>query len=73
LLTWEKPYRSDICSRLNVEKYRLRKDGNIGYSHPNGTHDDVFWSIALAVYATTDMAPEPFLTVIPPKLRSSQG
>ena len=65
LLTWEKPYRSDICSELNVEKYQLRKDGNIGYSHPNGTHDDVFWSIALAVYATTDMAPEPFLTVIP--------
>jgi phage FluMu gp28-like protein len=65
LLTWEKPYRSDICSELNVEKYQLRKDGNIGYSHPNGTHDDVFWSIALAVYATTDMAPEPFLTVVP--------
>jgi len=65
LLTWEKPYRSDVCSELNVEKYQLRKDGNIGYSHPNGTHDDVFWSIALAVYATTEMAPEPFLTVIP--------
>jgi phage FluMu gp28-like protein len=65
LLTWEKPYRSDICSELNVEKYQLRKDGNIGYSHPNGTHDDVFWSMALAVYATTDRAPEPFLTVVP--------
>jgi hypothetical protein len=65
LLTWEKPYRSDICSELIVEKYQLCKDGNIGYSHPNGTHDDVFWSVKLAVYATTDMAPEPFLTVIP--------
>jgi hypothetical protein len=65
LLTWEKPYRSDICSELNIEKYQLRKDGNIGYSHPIGTHDDVFWSVALAVYATTDMVPEPFLTVVP--------
>jgi hypothetical protein len=65
LLTWEKPYRSDICSELNVEKYQLRKDGNIGFSHPNGTHDDVFWSIALAVYATVEMQPEPYLAVVP--------
>lgn len=65
LLTWEKPYRNDICSELNVEKYQLRNDGNIGYSHPNGTHDDVFWSVALAIYATVEMQPEPFLVVIP--------
>jgi phage FluMu gp28-like protein len=65
LLNWERPYRGDICTELNVERYELRKDGAIGYSHPNGTHDDVFWSIALAVYATTDMAPEPYLAVVP--------
>jgi hypothetical protein len=65
LLNWETPYRGDICTELNEERYDLRRDGNIGYSHPQGTHDDVFWSIALAVYATTDMAPEPFITVIP--------
>ncbi len=65
LLTWEKPYRSDICTELNVEKYQLRKDGNIGYSHPNGTHDDVFWSTALAVYATVEMVPEQFVAMIP--------
>ncbi len=65
LLNWERPYRGDICSELNVERYELRRDGAIGYSHPNGTHDDVFWSIALAVYATTDMAPEPYLAVVP--------
>jgi hypothetical protein len=65
LLTWERPYRSDICTELNVEKYQLRKDGNIGYSHPSGTHDDVFWSIALAIYATVEMEPEQFLTVVP--------
>jgi hypothetical protein len=27
--------------------------------------DYVFWSIALAVYATVEMEPEQFLTVIP--------
>jgi phage FluMu gp28-like protein len=65
LLSWERPYRGDICTELNVERYELRKDGAIAFSHPNGTHDDVWWSIALAVYATVEMQPEPFLTVIP--------
>jgi hypothetical protein len=55
LITWEKPYRGDICSELNVERYELRKDGTIALSHPTGTHDDVFWSIALAVYGTVEM------------------
>ncbi len=65
LLTWERPYHGEICNELNVERYELRRDGNVGFYHPTGTHDDVFWSIALAVYATADMAPEPFLAVIP--------
>jgi phage FluMu gp28-like protein len=65
LLNWDRPYYGDICSELNVERFDLRKDGAIGYSHPNGTHDDVFWSIALATYATVEMGPEPFLTVVP--------
>ena len=34
LLNWERPYRGDICSELNVERYELRRDGTIGYSHP---------------------------------------
>ncbi|HLE74911.1 MAG TPA: terminase family protein [Candidatus Bathyarchaeia archaeon] len=65
LLNWERPYRGDICTELNVERYDLRKDGTIGFSHPNGTHDDVFWAIALAVYATVEMSAEPFLVIVP--------
>jgi hypothetical protein len=66
LLNWEKPYRGDICTELNVERYELRKDGAIGYFHPSGTHDDVFWAIALACYSTVEMEPEPtFLGSIP--------
>jgi hypothetical protein len=65
LLNWERPYRGDICTELNIEKYQLRNDGNIGYSHPTGTHNDVFWSIALATYATIEMEPEQFLAVVP--------
>jgi hypothetical protein len=65
MMNWERPYRGDICTELNVERYSLHKDGTIGYHHPTGTHDDVFWATALAVYATANMEPEPFLTVIP--------
>jgi hypothetical protein len=65
LLSWERPYRGEICNELNIERYDLRKDGNIGFSHPHGTHDDVFWSVALAVYATAEMGPEPSLFVVP--------
>jgi phage FluMu gp28-like protein len=65
LLSWERPFRGDICTELNVERYDLRKDGAIGFSHPNGTHDDVFWATALAVFATCEMAPEQFVTVVP--------
>jgi len=65
LLNWERPYRGDICTELNVERYDLRKDSTIGFSHPNGTHDDVYWSIALAIYATVAMELEPFLAIVP--------
>ncbi|HSV50051.1 MAG TPA: terminase family protein [Candidatus Acidoferrales bacterium] len=65
LLHWERPYRGEICTELNVERYSLNKDGTIGYHHTQGTHDDVFWAIALSVYATADMGPEPFLVVVP--------
>ena len=65
LVHWERPYRGEICTELNVERYELRRDGNTGFYHPQGTHDDVFWSIALAIYATANMEPEPFLAVVP--------
>jgi hypothetical protein len=45
LLNWERPYRGDVCTELNIERYDLRKDGNIGFFHPSGTHDDVFGAL----------------------------
>lgn len=65
MLHWERPYRGDLCTELNIERYTQRKDGQITYYHPSGTHDDVWWAIALAVYATTNMNPEPALMIIP--------
>lgn len=56
--TWEKPYRGNYVAELNVERFELRKDGNIAFNHPRGTHDDVFWATALALYATVEMSEE---------------
>ncbi|RLF07823.1 MAG: hypothetical protein DRJ69_06785 [Thermoprotei archaeon] len=41
----------DIVSELNVERFELAPSGHIKFSHPEGTHDDVFWAVCLAVYA----------------------
>lgn len=62
--TWERPYRSEFVTELNVERFELRKDGTISFDHPQGMHDDLFWSCCLALYATVEMAPEPFLEII---------
>jgi len=45
------PFDRDILDELNVEKYELTKTGKITFSHLEGTHDDRFWALALAVYA----------------------
>jgi len=63
--TWNKPYQGEYVTELNVERFELRKDGNIAFSHPKGTHDDVFWATALSLYATVEMQPEPELWVVP--------
>lgn len=52
------PYPEDnelarrIIAELNTEKYALTKDGSIKFYHTDDTHDDIFWSLALAVYVS---------------------
>lgn len=58
-------YQSSISAELHVEKFDYLKDGSLKLNHPEGTNDDVFWSIALALYCSVKMSPEPFVTVIP--------
>ena len=48
----------DLTAELNVERYELLKTGHLCFSHPEGSHDDVFWSLALAVYGSVQ-APLP--------------
>jgi hypothetical protein len=47
-----KPYDPDLFAELNVERFELGETGRVLFSHPVGTHDDRFWSLALAVYAS---------------------
>lgn len=46
------PHDVDLVAELNVEKYELTKTGHVKFSHPQNSHDDVFWAVALAVYAS---------------------
>lgn len=55
--TFKIPYDSDLIAELNVERFELRKTGGISFSHPEGTHDDRFWSVALALHSSRTEAP----------------
>ncbi len=53
------PYDPDLFHELNVERFELGKTGKILFNHPQGTHDDRFWAVALAVYASEQASPPP--------------
>ena len=46
------PFDVNLTSELNVERFELTKTGQIQFSHPEETHDDILWAVALAVYAS---------------------
>ena len=45
------PFDADLYYELNVERYELAKTGKLLFNHPEGTHDDRFWALALAALA----------------------
>ena len=45
-------YDRDLIAEINVERYELTKNGQIQFSHPEGSHDDRLIALALAAYAT---------------------
>jgi phage FluMu gp28-like protein len=46
------PYDSQLIAEIHCEKFELTKDGHIKFSHPEGTHDDRLWALALACLST---------------------
>jgi hypothetical protein len=53
------PYDGEMFHEFNVERFELGKTGKILFNHPEGTHDDRFWAVALAVYAAEQAKPPP--------------
>ncbi|MCW4048327.1 MAG: terminase family protein [Candidatus Bathyarchaeota archaeon] len=45
------PYDQDLFNDLNTPIYTLSKTGRIQFNHSSGTHDDMFWAIALSMKA----------------------
>ena len=43
------PYDEELFHELNTERYELNKTGRILFNHPEGTHDDRFWSLSLSI------------------------
>ncbi len=41
----------EIVAQLNAEKFEHTPQGRIRFYHPENTHDDIFWSMALACWA----------------------
>ena len=47
------PYDPETLNQLNTPTYSLTKTGRLQLTHPENTHDDTFWAIALATHQTT--------------------
>jgi len=56
-------FQISYVAELNVERFALRKDGTIAFSHPQGQHDDTWWATTLAVSCSVRLSPEPYLAV----------
>jgi succinate dehydrogenase/fumarate reductase-like Fe-S protein len=53
------PYDTDLIRELNSERFELGKTGKLLFNHPEGTHDDRFWAVALALHASEQASPPP--------------
>jgi phage FluMu gp28-like protein len=67
------PIDRALLSQINEQQYRFGKvkpterpeeKGTMTFYHPQGTHDDQLWALALAVYATKEKETEPHLAII---------
>jgi phage FluMu gp28-like protein len=56
------PYHRQLCQQINEQQYEYSKSGHLKFSHPENSHDDMLWSLALAVYAAREPTKEPAFT-----------
>ena len=51
------PFDRDLMNEINGEQFQMTETGQIKFSHPEGTHDDKLWALALAVYESRPEVP----------------
>jgi hypothetical protein len=50
---FELPFDQDVQAELNIEQWEQTAGSEVyTFSHPEGSHDDRFWAICMAVYAS---------------------
>jgi phage FluMu gp28-like protein len=55
---FELPFDQDVQAELNCEQWEQSQGSEVyTFSHPEGSHDDRFWAICLAVFTTTEVPP----------------
>ena len=57
------PYDKAICQQINDQQYAYTGNGKLTFTHPQNTHDDQLWALALAAQAART-APQPKFWVI---------
>ncbi len=53
------PYDSELISEITNQRFELMKSGQVQFSHPEDSHDDRLWALALACYGTRMIGPVP--------------
>jgi hypothetical protein len=55
---FELPFDQDVQAELNVEQWEQSQGSEVyTFSLPEGSHDDRFWAICMAVYASMQAPP----------------
>jgi phage FluMu gp28-like protein len=57
------PYDKRLCEQINDQQYDYTGNGKLTFTHPQGTHDDQLWALALAAYAAKTQ-PQPQLWIV---------
>jgi hypothetical protein len=56
------PYHRQLCEQINEQQYSYSKSGHLQFSHPENSHDDMLWALALSVYAAREPRKTPAFT-----------
>lgn len=46
------PYDQKLCTQMNEQRYEYSPSGQLRFWYPPGSHDDMLWAVALALWAT---------------------